>query len=93
MIWIGIGLIAAALLAAVYRKRAGTRQQSDKSAARKVVPFSPKRGNKRKSGRNKCSFCKKNAPRLSFYADENGKAVGVCDKCRPLAERRALLRL
>lgn len=40
-----------------------------------------------------CSFCRKKEKKLSFYADEQGRVVGVCQACKPQAERRALMEL
>lgn len=90
-----IALIAAAAGAAVYLIGRVLRKNRKPSAAGNVIPFAANRvgGSSRKSGGQKCSFCKKPSPRLAFYADEQGRAVGVCDGCRPIAERRELLRL
>lgn len=64
------------------------------SATRKVVKLSAKRKDaNRKSHSQICSFCRKKAGRLVFYADPSGKVVGVCRQCKPLAEKRVLTRL
>ncbi|MBD0380793.1 hypothetical protein [Paenibacillus sedimenti] len=65
----------------------------DKTVANKVIKFSLNKGRSSKANKKTCSFCKKKAKRLSFYATEVGGVVGVCDSCKPQAERRALLRL
>jgi hypothetical protein len=44
-------------------------------------------------GKQTCSYCKKKASPLTFYADRNGKVVGVCKVCRVQAERQALMRI
>lgn len=41
----------------------------------------------------KCSYCKKEAPRLTFYANNDGSLVGVCKECEPIAKRQDLLPL
>jgi hypothetical protein len=63
-----------------------------KFATRKVVKLSLNR-NRNAVNKQTCSFCRKKAKRLAFYAAENGQVIGVCDHCRPQAERRALMRL
>jgi hypothetical protein len=40
-----------------------------------------------------CSYCKRKVDKLSFYADRQGKVVGLCDVCKVQAERQALMRL
>lgn len=44
-------------------------------------------------GKQTCSYCRKKARPLSFYADGRGKVVGVCNTCKPQAERQALMRI
>lgn len=41
----------------------------------------------------KCTSCKRKVEKVVFYADENGKAIGLCKSCRGMAERRGLLPL
>ncbi len=41
----------------------------------------------------KCSYCKKEVHRLTFYATDNGGLVGVCKDCEPIAKRQDLLPL
>jgi hypothetical protein len=40
-----------------------------------------------------CSYCKRKVDLLSFYSDRQGKVIGVCNVCKPQAERQALMRL
>jgi putative hemolysin len=40
-----------------------------------------------------CSYCKRKVDQLSFYSDRQGKVIGVCNTCKPQAERQALMRL
>lgn len=44
------------------------------------------------TGKQKCSFCKKE-DKLTFYADDNGSLYGVCKDCRHKAERQDMLPL
>ncbi|SEC10607.1 hypothetical protein SAMN05443246_2988 [Paenibacillus sp. GP183] len=64
----------------------------DKVEAKKIIQLSLY-GKTSKVNKHLCSFCRKKVKRLSFYSDEHGMVVGVCDKCKPQAERRALMRL
>lgn len=41
----------------------------------------------------RCSRCRKTAGRLTFYADETGRPIGLCKTCEPHAKRRGLLPL
>ncbi|WP_411344210.1 hypothetical protein ACE3MZ_21955 [Paenibacillus sp. WLX1005] len=41
----------------------------------------------------KCSYCKKEVHRLTFYATDEGGLVGVCKDCEPIAKRQDLLPL
>ncbi|MBU5443716.1 hypothetical protein [Paenibacillus sp. MSJ-34] len=45
------------------------------------------------SRQQKCSYCKTMAKRLTFYADHDGKVVGLCRECRPRAKRQDLMPL
>lgn len=85
-----LAVIAIALIYVIYRL---TMKARDKAEARKVIRMSLHRGNKKYANKQKCSICHLKSKRLTFYANEYGKAIGVCDKCRPIAERRALLKL
>ncbi|MCM3338701.1 DUF4293 domain-containing protein [Paenibacillus sp. MER TA 81-3] len=38
-----------------------------------------------------CSYCKRKAVKLTFYAGNHGSVVGVCASCRKRAERQGLL--
>jgi lipopolysaccharide export system protein LptC len=40
-----------------------------------------------------CSYCKRKVETLSFYSDGRGKVIGVCNVCKPHAERQALMRI
>ncbi|MEK8128587.1 hypothetical protein WMW72_11790 [Paenibacillus filicis] len=96
-VWAIAGIIVAAVVIAWALVKAG-RKVRDKTEASKVIQMSlykPKPGQPVKSqgGSKTCSFCKKKSKRLAFYANEAGGVVGVCDDCRPQAERRALMRL
>lgn len=68
------------------------RKSRDKLETRKVVQLSLKQKNK-SVNKQTCSFCRKKAKRLHFYSSENGQVIGVCDQCKPHAERRALMRI
>ncbi|MEI7024648.1 hypothetical protein [Paenibacillus sp. y28] len=82
-------VLAVVFLAVWFRRRIQNRQ----AATGKVVQLKARRKVSGQAGVNRCSFCKKKAKRLSFYANEGGRVIGVCDICKPQAERRALLRL
>jgi hypothetical protein len=45
------------------------------------------------SSKQACSYCKRKVDQLSFYSDRQGKVIGVCNVCKPQAERQALNRL
>lgn len=47
---------------------------------------------KKMISRQSCSYCKKKVSKITFYSNGH-KVVGVCDMCRPQAERQALMRL
>ncbi|MFC5450115.1 hypothetical protein [Paenibacillus aestuarii] len=92
MRWIIVGVIILFLiLLSVYRI---TRKRQVPVHNNKVIHLSA-HSKKREQARKqqKCSFCRKENKKLAFYSDENGKIVGVCPVCKPLAERRALMRL
>jgi putative hemolysin len=66
----------------------------NKAETNKVIKMSERR--RRGSEKPKtqaCSLCRKKGIRLTFYSSEQGNVIGVCDKCKPQAERRALMRL
>ncbi|MDD9268134.1 hypothetical protein ACFPES_13940 [Paenibacillus sp. GCM10023248] len=66
----------------------------DKTETSKVIQLSLYQEKKKAApGKQACSFCRKKEKKLAFYADEKGTVVGVCQECRPQAERRALMRL
>lgn len=67
----------------------------DKLETRKVVQLSlkQKKNSVNKQNKQACSFCRKKAKRLHFYSSESGQVIGVCDQCKPQAERRALMRI
>ncbi|MGW8957847.1 hypothetical protein [Paenibacillus sp. NPDC055715] len=44
------------------------------------------------TGKQKCSFCKKE-DKLTFYADDSGSLYGVCKDCKHKAERQDMLPL
>lgn len=68
-------------------------RQKKKTQNSKVVKLSSVRRKAGKAAQQPCSLCKKKAARLLFYASENGQVIGVCDACKPQAERRELMRL
>ncbi|MDQ0872304.1 uncharacterized membrane-anchored protein YhcB (DUF1043 family) [Paenibacillus sp. V4I3] len=68
------------------------RKARDKLETRKVVQLSLKQ-KKNSVNKQTCSFCRKKAKRLHFYSSESGQVLGVCDQCKPQAERRALMRI
>lgn len=86
-------MMTAAIVIIVYTVYRVLQRSSGKRAASNVIKLSKHRGHKRARNEQKCSICHKRSARLRFYADEQGKPIGVCDKCKPIAERRALLRL
>lgn len=57
-----------------------TKKSRDKSVSKKMI------------SRQSCSYCKKKVSKITFYSNGH-KVVGVCDLCRPQAERQALMRL
>ncbi|MDQ0903100.1 uncharacterized membrane-anchored protein YhcB (DUF1043 family) [Paenibacillus sp. V4I7] len=71
------------------------RKARDKLETRKVVQLSlkQKKNSVNKQNKQTCSFCRKKAKRLYFYSSESGQVLGVCDPCKPQAERRALMRI
>jgi hypothetical protein len=83
---IGAFILLAAVIVffVVYRK-------SDRSEIKKRAISNRKLSNTR--GKQTCSYCKKKASPLTFYADRNGKVVGVCNVCKVQAERQALMRI
>lgn len=86
-------IIVIVLIAAIFLSYRLVRKIRDKAEARNVIQFSLKHNRKKPAAKNMCSFCRKNAKRLSFYVNEGGKPIGVCDSCKVQAERRALPRL
>ncbi|CAM3739700.1 hypothetical protein [Marinicrinis lubricantis] len=90
MIWL---LMGAALFILLWISYKGFIKMKDKREASKVIQMSLHRHKPSKEDKQTCSFCRKKSKKLSFYAAENGKVIGVCDVCRPQAERRALPRL
>ncbi|SDC47586.1 hypothetical protein SAMN02799630_00228 [Paenibacillus sp. UNCCL117] len=98
--WVIAGIVAAGIAAWMLVKVG--RKVRDKAEANKVIKMSLYKARSGRSGKsakemkgNKktCSFCKKKSGRLAFYANETGQVIGVCDACRPQAERRMLNRL
>lgn len=65
----------------------------NKAATNQIIKLSLKGKTISKVDKMMCSFCRKKEKKLSFYSDERGRVVGVCSRCRPQAERRALMRL
>lgn len=88
MLWwlLGAALLAGCCIWIVMR-------QPHKRRNSKVVKLSTARGKAGQPSRQPCSLCKKKAARLSFYASEQGQVIGLCDACKPQAERRGLLPL
>ncbi|MDO7906941.1 hypothetical protein Q5741_10995 [Paenibacillus sp. JX-17] len=41
----------------------------------------------------KCSYCREEHKRLTFYAGEQGSVAGVCKNCKVIAERQGMLPL
>jgi hypothetical protein len=96
-VWTFISIVIAAALI-IWAVVIGARKARDKAEARKVIRMSLHKrksgqGGNPRNGSKTCSFCKKKSKRLAFYANEGGQVVGVCEACRPQAERRALMRL
>lgn len=89
MYWLLIIIVLIIVLIFLFKFAQKTR---DKLETRKVVQLSLKQ-KKNSVNKQTCSFCRKKAKRLHFYSSENGQVIGVCDQCKPQAERRALMRL
>ncbi|MNH95748.1 hypothetical protein D3C73_483980 [compost metagenome] len=68
-------------------------QPSKKSKKSNVIQMKNYSSKVKKLEGQKCSFCGNRVKRLAYYADETSKVVGVCDSCKPQAERRELSRL
>jgi len=66
-----------------YKKR---RQSGLKTPVSKSVTLGNKPG-------KKCSYCKKSAKKLTFYADEQGSILGLCPDCQAIAVKRDLMPL
>jgi putative hemolysin len=79
---IGLGIIAFLIYSIVNRA---------KGRNSKVTPIPRKR--LKLSSKQACTYCKRKVDQLSFYSDRQGKVIGVCNVCKPQAERQALLRL
>jgi hypothetical protein len=79
---IGIIIIAYLVYAFINRK---------KQTNGKVTSINRKRS--LLSTKQSCSYCKKKVDQLSFYSNGQGKVIGVCNMCKPQAERQALMRL
>ncbi|QGQ94978.1 hypothetical protein EHS13_08825 [Paenibacillus psychroresistens] len=79
---IGLGVIAFLIYSFVSRA---------KRSNFKVTPINRKRLGQ--SSKQACTYCKRKVDQLSFYADRQGKVIGVCNTCKPQAERQALLRI
>ncbi|OCT13334.1 hypothetical protein A8709_03510 [Paenibacillus pectinilyticus] len=91
MKWIVLVVILLLVLLLVYKF---TLKMKDKVETNKVINMSLQRRKKSQSiNKQTCSYCRKKEKKLSFYADEQGRVVGVCKVCQPQAERRALRRL
>jgi hypothetical protein len=84
MIFKIIGIIIIAYLIYAFIKR-------NKQTNGKVTPINLKR--RTLSGKQSCYYCKRKVDQLSFYSDGRGKVVGVCNSCKPQAERQALMRI
>lgn len=65
-----------------YRKRKKTQERALWQTTPRAKPHA-----------QKCSYCRKPAKRLTFYADDDGTVIGVCPACRPLAKKRDLMPL
>lgn len=83
-LWLMLGAAALILLpATIYLYKSRSKQQKVVSMAsyakKKPVSSQP------------CSYCKKKAEKLTFYAGNHGSVVGVCATCRKKAERQGLL--
>ncbi|WP_322906253.1 hypothetical protein [Paenibacillus campi] len=73
----------------------GDQLQEHKKAVPATVRPLPlsKSGDVPKLRLQKCSYCKKEVHRLTFYATDKGGLVGVCKDCEPIAKRQDLLPL
>jgi len=88
MLWVITVVVVLALSIMLYR--AAKRKPRYDS---KVVKLSDVRARAGKAASQPCSFCKKKAAKLTFYASEQGQVVGVCGDCRSQAEKRSMLPL
>lgn len=88
MSWIVyIGILVLVMTFILYLR---TKKNSEKIKQSKVVKLS---SNRSKSKYQACTYCRKKFNRLSFYSDEQGKVIGLCDACKPRAEKRQLFQL
>ncbi|MEC0229970.1 hypothetical protein [Paenibacillus alba] len=91
MLWLILAVIViVGAILVIYQMIAKKR---NKKETNKVINVSFGGKKTLKGGKQVCSFCRKKANKLSFYSDEQGKVVGVCQVCKPHAERRALMRI
>ncbi|KRE83705.1 hypothetical protein ASG89_11295 [Paenibacillus sp. Soil766] len=90
MKWIMLAIILLSVLLFIYKL---TYKLRDKVETTKIIQMSLYGKKVSKVNKQMCSFCRKKDRKLSFYSDEQGRVVGVCQVCRPQAERRALMRL
>ncbi|OAS21336.1 hypothetical protein A8708_31165 [Paenibacillus oryzisoli] len=90
MKWIVLVILLLSVLLLVYKL---TFKIRNKVETTKIIQMSLYGKKVSKVNKQMCSFCRKKERKLSFYSDEQGRVVGVCQVCRPQAERRALMRL
>lgn len=79
---IGLGLIIFLIYSFVNYKKGKTTKVTSINRKRSML-----------SSKQACSYCKRKVDQLSFYSDRQGKVIGLCNTCKPQAERQALMRL
>jgi uncharacterized membrane protein len=82
-------LILLAVVLLFWFKRRGSANADQQQS--KVIHMNSYR--KKPAGAQKCSYCKKKANKLTFYADPHGTVIGVCKQCRLKAEQKELMPL
>ncbi|SMG32893.1 hypothetical protein [Paenibacillus aquistagni] len=82
-----IGIVAAT---SIKRKRSAGSKVVSLSQVKKMRSTAAHEG---KSKGQKCSSCKEPGKKLTFYATNDGRVIGVCSTCKPAVERQGLLPL
>jgi hypothetical protein len=91
------GALGRALSAATGRRDGAGGKVADLSRHRRrrrlAAAFAAPAGTEPDRGSGRCSRCRKEARRLTFYVDEAGRPAGFCKDCEVHAKRRGLLPL